>query len=348
LKINQILRRRDEFMENIIFVTGGKEREKGYKLKEWHRYECALILKINIDKKNALECVRYVSPPEVCPDEKPSILFKSATLKDNKLYTCTSTEIIIFSFPDFKQIAYISIPLFNDIHHVLPSPYGNIIVVNTGLDMVLEIDLEGKIINEWSVIGENIWKRFSKNIDYRKVPTTKPHKSHPNYAFYIKNQLWVTRFEQKDAICLEDTSKKINIKIGHPHDGCVYGDFIYFTTVNGYIVVANTATLKIEEIYDLNEITKSNIALGWCRGIYIVNQNRVWVGFTRLRPTPFREHISWIKRKLGLKDWRNLPTRIVEYDLFNKKILKEINLENFGLNTVFSLHLKNKKEAKIK
>jgi len=214
-------------------------------------------------------------------------------------------------------------------------------VVNTGLDMVLEMNLKGKIINEWSVIGENIWRRFNKNVDYRKMPTTKPHKSHPNYAFYLKDQLWITRFEQKDAICLKDFSKKINIKIGHPHDGIVKGDFIYFTTVNGYIVIVNAQTLKVEEIYDLNEITKSKIALGWCRGISIIDQNKIWVGFSRLRPTPFQEHINWLKGKLGLKDWRNLPTRIVEYDLFNKKLLEEFNLENFGLHTIFSIHLTN-------
>jgi len=325
-------------MTRFMFVTGGKERKDGYKLKEWHRFECGLILKIDIDKQEATECVRYVSPTEVCPEEKPSILFKSATLKNNKFYVCTSTEIIIFSFPEFEQIGYISIPIFNDIHHVLPSINGNIIVVNTGLDMVVEVDPSGKVIHEWSVIGENIWERFSKEIDYRKVPTTKPHKSHPNYAFYIKDSLWATRFEQKDAICLEDSSKRINIEIGHPHDGVVKGDFVYFTTVNGYIVVANTSTLKIEEIYDLNEITQADIALGWCRGIHILEEDKIWVGFSRLRPTVFQNHINWIKGKFGLKDWRNLPTRIVEYDLTKKEVIKEINLERFGLNTVFSLH----------
>ena len=327
----------------MLLVTGGKERKDANKLEEWQRYKCALILHLDINQNNIkiIKCFEYVSPPKVCPNKNPSIAFRAGTLKKDKLYICTPTEVIIFSLPKFTKVGYISLPVFNDIHHVALSPKGNIIVVNTGLDMVLEMNLKGKIINEWSVIGENIWRRFNKNVDYRKMPTTKPHKSHPNYAFYLKDQLWITRFEQKDAICLKDFSKKINIKIGHPHDGIVKGDFIYFTTVNGYIVIVNAQTLKVEEIYDLNEITKSKIALGWCRGISIIDQNKIWVGFSRLRPTPFQEHINWLKGKLGLKDWRNLPTRIVEYDLFNKKLLEEFNLENFGLHTIFSIHLTN-------
>ena len=76
----------------------------------------------------------------------------------------------------------------------------------------------------------------------------------------------------------------------------------------------------------------------------IIEQNKIWVGFSRLRPTPFQEHINWLKGKLGLKDWRNLPTRILEYDLFNKKLLEEFNLENFGLHTIFSIHLINNED----
>ncbi len=66
----------------------------------------------------------------------------------------------------------------------------------------MEVTPEGEILREWSVIGEDTWARFSRQIDYRKVPTTKPHRSHPNFAFLLEGDIWTTRCDQKDAICL--------------------------------------------------------------------------------------------------------------------------------------------------
>ncbi|WP_372369480.1 hypothetical protein [Candidatus Uabimicrobium sp. HlEnr_7] len=89
------------------------------------------------------------------------------------------------------------------------------LVVNAGLDMILRISVSGEILEEWPVLSETLWARFSKNVDYRKIET-KPHKSHPNFVFCTQKNTWVTRSYQKDAICLTEPYNRIAIDIGNP------------------------------------------------------------------------------------------------------------------------------------
>lgn len=44
-----------------------------------------------------------------------------------------------------------------------------------------------------------------------KVLTTKPNISHPNFVFTIKNDVWVTRWLLKDAVCFNKQDKRIHI-----------------------------------------------------------------------------------------------------------------------------------------
>ena len=36
------------------------------------------------------------------------------------------------------------------------------------------------------------WERFDPEVDYRQVPTTKPHETHPNFVFIVEEDVWVT------------------------------------------------------------------------------------------------------------------------------------------------------------
>src|SRR5205807_3541516 len=130
-----------------------------------------------------------------------------------------------------RRVGYVSLPCFNDLHHVRPSGDGNLIAVNTGLDMVVKFTPQGRVLQEWWVLDEPRWSRFSRTLDYRKVESTKPHQSHPNFAFVLEGDLWVTRFRQRDAICLTKPGGRIDIGVESPHDGLLSGNRIWFTTV---------------------------------------------------------------------------------------------------------------------
>jgi hypothetical protein len=318
-----------------FYVVGGQQRHARALFEGepgWYKYQKGVILEVDSVAESATRRMEYVSPPEVCADEEPAILFKCSTLHQERLYTCTQTEVLIYSVPDFRLLFRVSLPCFNDVHHVRPTSDGTLLVANSGLDMVLEVTMEGQVLHEWNTLGEDPWSRFSREIDYRRVASTKPHHSHPNQVFYIEDEIWVTRFQQRDAVCLNDLSKRIEIGIELVHDGVVHGGYVYFTTVNGRIIIANTQTRVIEEVIDLNDMSPADTILGWCRGI-LIQDEKAWVGFTRLRLTKIRENVSWVR--WGFK--QQPPTRIACYDLVQRSCLKEIDVQGYGLDAVFSV-----------
>jgi hypothetical protein len=322
-----------------IYVIGGELRRSVFrKLAEWQSSKKGVIIQLNPEAKKSRRRVEYISPSEVCAKDLPAILFKSAFLSGNTLFTCTSTEILIYSLPSFELLHYISLPCFNDLHHVYPTREGTLLVAVTGLDMVVEVSTAGEVIREWSALPEeDTWSRFSRDVDYRSVATTKPHRSHPNHVFQLGDEVWVTRFQQRDAVCLTRPGRRIDIAIQRPHDGYVLGDSIYFTTVDGHIVIANTKSLQVEKTYDLTKMGgPPEQILGWCRGLLPVDERLIWVGFTRVRPTKFRENLAWAKNGRSYKQ-RQRATHLGLYDLERGTCLDEIALEPHGIGVVFSL-----------
>jgi hypothetical protein len=318
-----------------LYLTGGEQRNNSLiPAAEWHAAKKAVVLQLDADTGKVTDQLEYLTPPHACSPDNPAITFKAATLCGKMLYACTSTEVIVFELPGFRRVGYVSLPCFNDLHHVLPTPNGTLIVVVTGLDMVVEISLEGEVLREWSAIGEDPWARFSREIDYRKVTTTKPHRSHPNFAFLLGDDIWTTRCQHKDAVCLTSPDRRIDIAVSFPHDGHIFRDWIYFTTVDGHIVIANSHSLKVEWVIDLNTIDKpEGCVLGWCRGLLPVTETLVWVGFTLIRPTKFVEMVDWLK---GLHPGSK-PTRIALYDLSARRCVREVALSPYGMDLVFSI-----------
>jgi hypothetical protein len=284
-----------------LYILGGLQKKRLIEtLDDEHRFESAVLVGLETDTQKGEILVEHKTPQSACADSDSSSPFTSSTLVGDRLYACTYTEILIYQVPQFKELTCISLPCFNALHHVCPTPEGNLLVVNTGLDMVLEITLAGKILREWSVVGENLWDRFSKEIDYRQVASTKPHRSHPNFVFRIGTDIWVTRLFQKDAICLTQPEKRINIGIERPHDGILHDGLLHFTTVNGNLVMVDPDTLRIVDVIDLNAIPRENPRnRGWCRGLMFVDQHRLWVGFTRIRKSAVMEGLNWIKHGLN-------------------------------------------------
>lgn len=320
-------------MVKDLYIVGGrqaKERPLSAGNGNWDGYDQGVILRINPSTQDWEECINYMSPPEVRLPEGTAITFQAGAIQGNLLYICTQTEVLIYELPGFKQIGYLSLPFFNDLHHVRPTPTGDLLVANAGLEMVIHMKSSGEICNTWNVLGETPLQ-LPGPIDYRKV-STKPHRSHPNYLFYIGMEPWATRFHQGDAICLTQPEKRIEISKERIHDGLVHEGKIYFTSVNGWIYVADTSTLVVEREINLAEMHPEGTLLGWCRSLFM-DGNRLWVGFSRIRPTKWRENVTWLVR--GFKNVK--PTHIACYDLTQGKCIQEVDLEPMGLNAVYSI-----------
>ncbi|HYO43890.1 MAG TPA: hypothetical protein VES19_11895 [Candidatus Limnocylindrales bacterium] len=318
-----------------LLVIGGRQRvlrTVAHAGQTWYEYDQGLVLDVDPASGQASVVHRYVSAPEACPEVDPAVLFKSGTRVGDRLYLSTQTEVMVLRLPDFARLAYVSLPRFNDVHHVRPTPSGDLLVANSGLDTVIEVTLAGEVVNEWNVLGEATWERFDPAVDYRRVKTTKPHHAHPNHVFLIGDEPWATRFEQRDAVSLLDPGRRIDIGLERVHDGVVHDGHVFFTTVDGKIAIADVSTLRVVDIIDLARLHPSGTRLGWCRGI-LPDAEGAWVGFSRIRATKLRENVGWVLR--GFQ--RDLGTHIGRYDLASPRSLSDILLEDSELGAVFSV-----------
>jgi len=323
---------------DTLWIIGGQQRGVPHWSKEWKLYKKGVVA--ICEDGRARPVLEYQSPAEHCPDESPCILFKAASIAGDHAYLCTQTEVLICDFPSFAIRKVISLPCFNDVHHVAVAPDGRLFVAVTGLDAVAELTPDGTLLRLVSILGEQVWDRFSQSVDYRKVATTKPHRSHPNFVFFLDGEPWVTRFQQRDAVPLAGKTKRGAFELGTEgvHDGHVTAGHIYFTAVNGFVLRFDLKSGE-KQVFDLNEMRRGEDArpLGWCRGLLPLG-NQIWVGFSRIRYTALRQNLDWVRR--GFRDadrYPQAPTRIARYDLAEAKLLDEVDLEPAGMNTVFSV-----------
>jgi hypothetical protein len=325
----------------LLYAVGGRQKPGATNdVSEWHQYGAGLIVAADTETGAVTVCAEHTSPAEVCAaEDNPSIVFKTGTLVADRLYVPTQTELLTYQVPSFARVGYLSLPCFNDVHHVRPGPGGTLLVANTGLDMVVEIGPGGEVRREWSAIGEPLWTRFSRDVDYRKVVSTKPHRSHPNHVFFLDDELWVTRCDQRDVWCLTRMHDPIPIADKYIHDGLVRGNTVYFTVVSGEVVVVDTDARAVRRRYDLNAIAGGGPPLGWCRGLEVLDDDHVVVAFSRLRPTKWKQNVAWVKHRLGGRGQDLRPTRLAMFDLKRERLCWELDLEPAGMNVVFSVHL---------
>lgn len=325
-------------MEEKFLVSGGIPRKFGELLSVGHALKQASLAEVDFSNKIYTPKLNHITAPELCVDSKPTIGFTTLSVHKQYIYVCTSTEVLVVDKITYEIVRIYSEKLFHDLHHV--NVINNkIFVVNTGMDTVFEYDMNFKNRKIYHTLGNDPFHKFSPNENLNKIVSTKPHETHTNNIFEIDGEPWITRMRLKEAVALHDHSKKMEIGVGRPHDGIVKGDFIYFTTVNGYIVVFNKYTFRKEAQIELNSSSqRRNTPLGWCRSLH-VDDDCMYVGFTQLRTTKFSENLGWLKtmvqnRKITHKP---LPTRIEKLSL-NGDFISEFILPTNEIYTIFSIH----------
>ena len=92
----------------------------------WYEYDCGVLLRVDPDAGTVTTELEYHSPACTNVDDNPQVLFKSATVVGDTLYATTQTEVILFHVPSLEQIGHISLPCFNDVHHVRPMADGSL------------------------------------------------------------------------------------------------------------------------------------------------------------------------------------------------------------------------------
>jgi hypothetical protein len=130
-------------------------------------------------------------------------------------------------------------------------------------------------------------------------------------------------------------SKRIEIGVERVHDGHVIGGKVYYTCVDGKIVIVDGASCKIDRVVDLNEIEGSGKPLGWCRGL-LIEENIAYVAYSRIRQTKMKENVKWALGHVGRQN--ALPTRVVKYDIEEGIKIGECVTPVGVIDAIYSVH----------
>lgn len=256
--------------------------------------------------------------------------FAAGSYRAGRFYTCTLVEVVVFDVSTWAVQHVISLPTFNDLHHICATN-SHIAVVNTGLECVELLDYAGRVHRRYNLLDIDTWERFDRTVDYRTVKSTKPHEFHVNYVTEIDGQLWATRCIQKDVVNLDDPAQTFEIGVGNPHDGCLRGEHIYYTTTNNHVVVVDRYTKEVVDVLDIPKLAGRPERYGWCRGIEVVGDH-AFVGFTRFRRSKWRSMGHWIKYR------EDTPaSRIIQIDLRARRIVRECPFRDDPACSVFSI-----------
>lgn len=325
-------------MSGYLLISGAKERKNGFELGEGKYYEQAKLLKLNLADGGVEVVMSKSDGGEHYPDEHPNLQYTSCCLVDDVLWLPTDTEIYKLSYPELDIIKVISYPFFHNVHSVNVFD-GKVYVTSTGLDLVAVLDTEGDIIELINTEGKDVWHRFSEDTDYRLIHSTRPHDCHPNFVFMADGQPWVTRCKQQDAVCLSNVDEKIEITLVEKrisvHDGVMYKGKVYFTTVDGYLVVTDPASKKREqEINMLSHIKESQ--LGWARGLSITEEGICYVAFSRLRRTKMKDKLAWLA-KGQFDKMKFIPACVLAFDLNTQTVVNKYDLSIDEIDAIYGV-----------
>lgn len=324
----------------LLHVLGGRQRNPAGMREldtQWYGYGSGVVVRVGHGTPETVQT--WASHAGTHGPDDP-ILFKSAYRRGDLLYACSQTEAMVFDYPSFQLRHHVSLPVFNDVHHVIPGGAAaatanderTLLAAVSGQDAVIEFTVDGELLKVWAVDGSDPTDRIDPARDYRINTKLKPHAFHPNYVFRMPDgTAWVTRFETRDAVQIDDVSRRIPIDQERCHDGVVDGGLVHFTTIDGHVVSADVETLKVVGTHRLGRRSEDTL-LGWCRGLTFVGQYAI-VGYSRIRHTKVRGALSFIRTGFSAAE----PTRIAVYDRQTWALEEEIDLEPAGCNAVFSI-----------
>lgn len=284
-------------MAEGILLSGGCLRPNGYALGEGKYYQSARLVKLDVESGEFSLMMSKQEGGEHYPAEHPNLQFTCGHIQGDTLWISTDTEVHQYQLPNFSLIKVISHSCFHNIHSV--ARYDNqLVITSTGLDNVVVCDPHsGEIIRIINTQGKDPWHRFSPDIDYRLLHSTRPHDSHPNFVFQLEDNLWVTRCTQEDAVNLSDVSDRIDIDLGNDkgvHDGHWYKGKLIFTQVDGVLLICDPQQRKMVEMFDPFE-NHSNRPLGWCRGLCIIGDD-FYIGYSKLRKTSVTARLKFLSQ----------------------------------------------------
>ncbi len=320
--------------DTIFYVTGARRNDEIFSSDRYAYCYDAGLFEINFSRK---KIVREYIEDEVNEEisvPNYTLSFRGSYISGKNVVTCNHSEILTIDIDSLSVTNRYTNKAFNDMHCV--QEFNNETwVVSTGIDMAVK--LNGDCNLGVFPVNENATRKYVEGMDYRNI-STKPHVSHPNYLFATEEGVWATRFNERDAVLLTDLTKTIDVKIERPHDGVVRDNRVYFTTVNGLVVVSDVKSGKVVKVYDIR-CRENTVNVGWCRGL-CVDGDYLYVGFTAIRETKNIKNLSYLTDAVHfMRDkFKDMyPARIVKFNIRKERIEDEMKFKASDIGVVFSI-----------
>lgn len=256
----------------------------------------------------------------VTPDAPPHVghRFGAPGPDGDVVWLCTEREVLAWpAGPRWSR------PAFADLHHVAPTPDG-LLAVATGAGGLVDVRSGTFHPARPGADAPTTDLRFAETHDA----------AHPNHVWAWRGQTWVTRGAAGDVLPLRGGAP-IRVAEVVVHDGVPAPDGVWLTAVDGRLLRVDPDAGRVAEEVRIGDGASG--PLGWCRGLCLDGE-LAHVGFTRLRATRWRRNLAWLRGAVrGATTVGDRPTRVVTVDRRTGRIVREVDVEPFGVHAVFGL-----------
>lgn len=236
-----------------------------------------------------------------------------------------------------KLLKRVSNSGFNDLHS-LTAVANSFLLANTGSDSIERFDSEFQLIERFNGLSDKAFKERQKTgsgqseyYDCANVPFTQRRLAdtyHFNHAFELPNgKIVASSFSDCRYVDCSSFVPISNTLSCQPHDGLLYQNKIWISTVNGVIYTSNIEEqLHFTRVLDLATAYNCH---GWFRGLLGI-RNRLYIGVTAVEK--YSSRVSWLQT--APSDTR---TGILEVCMATQKLLHFYDLDHPDGARVFSM-----------
>lgn len=222
--------------------------------------------------------------------------FNGLTQSSNHLFAASFNAVYAIRKSDLGLDYVISNSLMNDLHGIAYFD-NSIFFICTGLDTLVQMSLDGRIVQTWTVEADlSVTHSLpDSSVDWRFVTKQRSGplgRFHFNFVRPTEDGFWLTSRNLSSVVVVAAGATRahlVSLSQFTPvliHDGKRFGDFLYFTSVDGKILKANLAdpgAFSPWEVVPSNapfryglttelqrlSATALNREPNWCRGIHV-------------------------------------------------------------------------------
>jgi hypothetical protein len=163
---------------------------------------------VDVDEGRVVGELAFEAAHAPSPDAHQEATSASLT-REGLLLQPAHTELVWIDPVRLRIVRRVSHPLFHGLHSATESEDGTIVVTCAGLDSVLELDSEGRLLRHHWLRDGSFADAYRGISDFRTVDHHgfDPHSHHPNFAWRSGADVWATCFETRECRTVDGTKR---------------------------------------------------------------------------------------------------------------------------------------------